>query len=76
MGYFFHFSNLYCAPYIELYICKPIQISYLNFKTVLALPKTAGSAQTHESISFIWIIWSTLYVYLWIYHEDPERADV
>ena len=28
------------------------------------LPKTAGSAQTHKSISFIWIVWSTLYVYL------------
>ena len=27
----------------------------------------AGSAQTHKSISFIWIVWSTLYVYLWIY---------
>ena len=25
----------------------------------------AGSAQTHKSMSFIWIIWSTLYVYLW-----------
>ena len=24
----------------------------------------AGSAQTHKSISFIWIVWSTLYVYL------------
>ena len=38
---------------------------YLNFKAVLALPKTARSAQTHKSISFIWIVWSTLYVYLW-----------
>ena len=27
---------------------KPIQISYLNFKAVLALPKMAGSAQTHK----------------------------
>ena len=25
----------------------------------------AGSAQTHKSMSFIWIVWSTLYVYLW-----------
>ena len=24
----------------------------------------AGSAQTHKSISLIWIVWSTLYVYL------------
>ena len=37
---------------------------YLNFIAVLVLPKTAGSAQTHNCISFIWIIWSTLYVYL------------
>ena len=29
------------------------------------LPKTAGSAQTQKSMSFIWIVWSTLYVYLW-----------
>ena len=36
----------------------------MNFKAVLALPKMACSAQTHKSISFIWIIWSTLYVYL------------
>ena len=37
----------------------------MNFRAVLALPKTAGSAQTHKSMSFIWIVWSTLYVYLW-----------
>ena len=65
MGYFFHFSSLYPAPYIEFYVCYPILISYLNFRAVLALPKTARSAQTHKSISFIWIVWSTLYVYLW-----------
>ena len=27
----------------------------MNFRAVLALPKTAGSAQTHKSMSFIWI---------------------
>ena len=37
----------------------------MNFKAILALLKTAHSAQTHTSISFIWIVWSTLYVYLW-----------
>ena len=37
----------------------------MNFKALLALPKTARSAQTHKSISFIEIVWSTLYVYLW-----------
>ena len=61
MGYFFHFSSLYPAPYIELYV-----LAYLNFKTVLAMPKTAHSAQTHKSMSFIWIGWITLYVYLWL----------
>ena len=64
MGFSFHFSSLYPAPYIELYVCYPIWISYLNFRAVLVLPKTAGSAQTHKSMSFIWIVWSTLYVYL------------
>ena len=64
MGHFFH---LYPAPYIELYLCYPIQISYLKFKEVLALPKMACSAQTHKSISFIWTVWSTLYVYLCLF---------
>ena len=41
----------------------------MNFKAVLALQKTARSAQTHKSISFIWIVWSTLYVYLWFHHQ-------
>ena len=37
---------------------------------VLALPKTAGSAQTHKSISSKWIVWITLYVYLWQKHQS------
>ena len=36
----------------------------MNFEAVLVLPEMAGSAQTHISISFIRIVWSTLYVYL------------
>ena len=64
MGFSFYFSSLYPSPYIELYVCLPISISYLNFRVVLVLPKMAGSAQTHKSMSFIWIVWSTLYVYL------------
>ena len=51
-------------PWIVYYMCLPILISYLNFKGVLALPKTTRFAQTHKSISFIWLVWSTLYVYL------------
>ena len=43
---------------------------YLNFKAGLALPKMARSAQTDKSISFIWIVWSTLYVYLCFYLEN------
>ena len=65
MGFLFHFSSLYSAPYIKLYVCWPFWISYLNFRAVLVLPKTVGSAQTHKSMSFIWTLWSTLYVYLW-----------
>ena len=44
----------------------------MNFKAVLALPKTADPAKTHKSISFIGIIWSTLYVYLWL----PVKRDL
>ena len=64
MGYFFHFSSLYLAPYIKLYMSWPIQISCFHFKAVLALLKTVHSAQTHKIISFSWIVWSTLCVYL------------
>ena len=31
--------------------------------------KKADSAQIHKSMSFIWIVWSTLDVYLWSIHE-------
>ena len=40
----------------------------MNFKAVLALPKTARFAQTHKSISFIWIVWSTLCICYGIKH--------
>ena len=40
-------------------------LAYLNFKAVFVLPKTASSAQTHKNLSFVWIVWSTLYEYLW-----------
>ena len=51
--------TLNCGTHNQL--CVP----QFNFKEVLALPKTAHSAQTYKSISFTWIVWSTLYVYLW-----------
>ena len=37
----------------------------MNFRAFLVLAKTAGSARTNESMIFIWIVWSTLYLYLW-----------
>ena len=58
MGCFFRFSSLHPALYIELYM-------YLNFKAVLALP-------THKSISFNWIVWSTLDVYLWHKYQPTQ----
>ena len=42
----------------------------MNFTLVLALPKMARSAQTHKSIGFIWMVWSTLYVYLCALSEN------
>ena len=49
---------------------------YLNFKAVLALPKTAGSAQTHKSISFIWIVWRTPCVYLCFFGKKNWIPDI
>ena len=60
MGFSFYFSNSYPASYI-LCVFNTIQLLYLNFRAVLGLPKTASSAQAHESMSFIWIVWNTLY---------------
>ena len=64
-GFFLSLFKLISCP-IYWIACA---LAYLNFifefKAVLVLPKTASSAQTHESISSIWIVWSTLYVYLW-----------
>ena len=51
----------------------------MNFRAVLALPKTAGPAQTHKIMSFIWIVWSTWYldelnfVLFQILEEDRTR---
>ena len=44
----------------------------MNFRAVLVLSETAGFALTHKSMSFIWIVWSTLYVYLWAAPEKKE----
>ena len=45
----------------------------MSFQAVLALPKTARSTLTHKSISFIWIVWSTRYVYLWTKDKDNDK---
>ena len=56
-----HTLNCMCVSLFKFHIW--------NFRAVLALPKTARSAETHKSISFIWIVWSTLYVYLCQHHK-------
>ena len=65
-GFFLSLFKLKPCP-MHWIVCV---LAYLNFifefRAVLVLPKTAGSAQTCRSMSFIWIVWSTLYVYLWI----------
>ena len=63
MGYSLYFSSLYTAPFTELYMCWPIWISYLIFRAVLALPKTARSAQTHK-IKVSFELFGTLYMYI------------
>ena len=60
-GFFLSLFKLISCP-IHWIVCVLAYLnSILNFRVVLVLPKTAGSAQTHKSMSFIW---STLYVYL------------
>ena len=62
----------------RIFISRKVQISYsiaiqISFViTVQATTKVIYTryskhepAQTHKSISFIWIVWSTLYLYLW-----------
>ena len=65
------FKLLSCHIHWIGYVFSLFNISYLNLKIDLALPKTASSAQTHKSISFIWIVWRTLYVYLWLGPKSP-----
>ena len=63
-GFFLLLFKLLSCP-IHWIVCV---LAYLNFifELVLVMPKTASSGQTHKSICFIWIVWSTLYVYLWL----------
>ena len=53
-------------PFSIHWIVYVLAYSYFifEFKAFLALHKMACSAQPHKSISFIWFVWSTLYVYL------------
>ena len=74
---------LYTVAHTIDYVCSKINSSWFNpwfsfyfsslcpapFKAVLALPKMTHFAQTHRSVSFIWIVWSTLYVNLWYHHQ-------
>ena len=61
-GLFISLLKLILCP-IHWIVCV---FAYLNFRAVLVLPKRAGSAKTHKSISFIWIVWSTLHTYMYI----------
>ena len=63
-GVFLLLFKLISCPIHWIVCVSAYWISYLNFKAVLALRKTAHSAQTNKSIHFIWIVWSTLYVYI------------
>ena len=47
----------------------------MNFRAVLALPKTAGSALTHKSISFI-ELFGALYMYISGYNLKMTSKDL
>ena len=70
-GLFLSIFKLIPCPIHRIVYVKAV--SDLNFKAVLELPKTTRSAQTQKSISFIWILWSTLYVYFWRWNAQEKR---
>ena len=53
MGYFFHFSRLYPAQCIELYIGQYTKISFLNFKSDLHCQKRPALPRQVKGIIFI-----------------------
>ena len=59
------FKLIPCPIHWIVYALAYSNFMYLNSKAVSAMPKKACSAQTHKSISFTWIVCSTIYVYLW-----------
>ena len=58
MGFSFQFSSLYPAPFIELYVFKPIQISCLNSRAVLVLPTR------HIKVWVSFELFGALYMYM------------
>ena len=54
MIFILHFKLMPCPIHWMVYMLAYLNF-ILNFKAVLALPKTARSAQTHKSIIFIWM---------------------
>ena len=59
------------------YVIRPYQIPPPSlYSKIFAMPNTARSVQTHKSISFIWIVWSTLYVYFWSWSEIWDLDEV
>ena len=66
------FLSLFKQAYILPHTLNCVCISLFRFHIWILeqLPKTGGSAQTHKCISFIWIVWSTLNVYISGYAQD------
>ena len=74
--YEFNFTTM--IPQVDLFsfiFWKKLKTPKRHFEInwPLALPKTARSAQTHKSISFIWIVLSTLYAYLWPFYQNIDK---
>ena len=62
-GFFLSLFKLKSFP-IHWIVCVSLFKFHIWILELLVLPKMAGFAKTHKSMSFIWIVWSTLYVYL------------
>ena len=72
-GFFLSLSKL-----ISIYTLSCMCVSLFKFHIWILeqfqccpkLPALPRLAQTHENMSFIWIVWGTLYVYLWFWHKN------
>ena len=65
------YHGLYHGLFISLFKLIPCPIHWIvyvlaNSNFLFEFYSSFSTAQTHKSIIFIWIVWSTLYVYLWL----------